>query len=1704
VSDPRKSKPQNKALELDWEDAADAFHSDLSSIDGEDDDAIFPPDLIDSMIESTLSEPGPPQLPAANLGLQGLLRDDYDPASPLLPGSVASGRSSAPPPRQSVIPLAPTSAPEGHSSLSAHANLLGALDDLAPPPLITEGVARAIEAPTRERMLERASVPPATGLRARSSMVSHPLAAPGESGKRARIDFLCALAQAASGSRAASLLTSAAVVCEELGDDDRAEDLYRQAVQASPSAVVARRALGRFAFASKRDDAAEERLRSEALAEARPGARAWTLHRLAIAQWLLHRDVACALRTVTEAVEVMPTEPAHALLRLRLATAAQADELAELLLEGESKVEAAPLRAVLLVMAGRRLERRGERDAAHAVYARAVAFDARAFDAALGVVRTTPCQAPARALAENLTAVADALPAGRLEELMRTRAGRYMVRHPDSRARGLKALEGIARPFALLARVDGLASEDLPAATAVSASFAEAVGGEYAAVGYMLHAHLLRRVDNHGAANAAWKQALACDPDHPLALTRVSVLAEVEGHGDPGARNLERNELAASSAAARLAFEDNRSREELDLLARVTDVTSHGYLAAVTLDVALELGDRELAETLLGEEARSWQDGTCVGTWLALADLAARADDLGTAEAALALAASPENASSVGTRAAVRAAHGGPEASALFAREAGFTQGAQAAAAWMRAADATRDPQERLRLLKIAFDAQPFSHVALSALHSQARQLGELGLLLQVHARKAAGERNAEQAAAHWLRAALLDPDANGAPVAERLTSALARAPTDPVLRDLLLRRGRRVASVRRAEALNGQAEATPEPFATPLRLLAAAAYETSGDAARARVLYTRALADAPHDARAEAGWERTTQSTGPATEILEHRRKAVASAHSDASRVRALELLIDLDAVATPDEICEGARALLALRPQHPLALRKLEVQASRRGDVEVLFDVQSRSLAAARAPSSRLARLRMLSFLTAMKRRERGNADEFDHLMLRYGLEATPSDWCLRTLASAALAARDRTALRATFDRMLLDRSDATDRMMIESQRAHLALGEASRSVDLVLAQRLKDAIGYPTSDELAGELFERAGEFAQAAACYERAAVRARMPRRAARLWTRAAGLFAERLNDRPRALAAYRSAATADVSFDDVETRIQSILAQDGNVEALIAHTEVNLRAATEPAQRIDLTRRLARLRMERGDLEPSLQLMRGLVADHPEHTGVLRDVVEIHTLRGDARAKAEALLALIKASVDPGELRDALLSLARLYDTELPDAARAEAAYKRVLSLDPSHAEALRRLYAIYVETNQASHAEALSGRLLALASSVSERVEILADLSRFREERADFPAALATLHEAAALAPRDGRVVRLVAGFHRRRGDAQALAAHLHAAVEGQRSYLEEHLEQAEAWEGLADALEEARASDAAAMVRSLALALSAVPSVHGARPPEGAGSAGLSELLDDLVFPDAMPACTRLLFRYGSEALNRVVPFDPKAIGAQRLSRNHPFRALAEDLARKAGMGDLEILGSSALPSAFVTVADSPAQLVVGEELLENLDPEEQAFLTARALKIARSQASITCRIRPDEMGLLIHALIRTELPQHAPPGHAAAALENAARRIAKQLSRKQVTELAPILRELAQSPGFDASRVYTLASGAGNRAGLLVTGSPRAALSGLLKLAGRMPSGPMRVEHVVGVEEARDLLSFALRDAHFEARQRAGADQR
>jgi hypothetical protein len=311
------------------------------------------------------------------------------------------------------------------------------------------------------------------------------------------------------------------------------------------------------------------------------------------------------------------------------------------------------------------------------------------------------------------------------------------------------------------------------------------------------------------------------------------------------------------------------------------------------------------------------------------------------------------------------------------------------------------------------------------------------------------------------------------------------------------------------------------------------------------------------------------------------------------------------------------------------------------------------------------------------------------------------------------------------------------------------------------------------------------------------------------------------------------------------------------------------------------------------------------------------------------------------------------------------------------------------------------------------------------------------------------------------------------------------------------------------ETLEEKQRTDAARVAASTALACGVkherLSKLLGeSRDVTGVHGAGFSELLDDLVFSEDVPASTRIMFRYGAEALNKAVTFDLRAVGGEKLDRKHPLRAAVQEVGKWAGLSEVEVFTSAHLPLAFVPVSDSPPQLLVGKTLLETLTRPEQLFLTARALKIARASMSMTCRVRPDEMGLLIHGLIRSQMPGYIPAGVELAAVEEMGRRVAKHLNRRTLPELLPHLMELMGAPGFDPSQVYAVASTAGNRAGLLVTGSVSSALSALTKLAGLPAQAHFDNPLFEQVGEARDLLSFAVSDAHFEARLRAGVDLR
>ncbi len=672
--------------------------------------------------------------------------------------------------------------------------------------------------------------------------------------------------------------------------------------------------------------------------------------------------------------------------------------------------------------------------------------------------------------------------------------------------------------------------------------------------------------------------------------------------------------------------------------------------------------------------------------------------------------------------------------------------------------------------------------------------------------------------------------------------------------------------------------------------------------------------------------------------------------------------------------------------------------------------------------------------------------------------------------------------------------------------------ARDQRRQSPDDVLRQ-LEEAVAkhpeHPIADEALAEALLRAGDLKGAAERFEASAKTARASTRVARLWYRAGRLWQDELRAPDRARDAFRAAAESDISYADVQARLESLLSGRNDLTGLITLTEARLRTGGPPDQIAEVHRSLAKLQEKQGDRDAARASLRNALAVAPEHLATLRDFAQLCERDQEWRECAEALIRLARLSRDPNELREVFFRLGEVYDLHLPDPRRAEAAYRRVLKLGPKHAKALERLAALYQREGQQELAVEALERLAQVADTVARRREVTFELARLKEAQGDARGAEETIEILRKNAPTDLYVLRGMADFYRRQNASSALAMHLNRAANDLRVVLADELDDAALWTALVEVLDQRGRRDAAAACASSAFALGladagVVTHTDNEGGIPGVGGAAFSELLDDLLYPTTMNPAVRVLFRHAAEALNKAAPVDVRMLGGEKLDKRHTLRGTTQEVARWMSIAEVEIYVSEQLPYAFVPIQDSPVTLLVGKTLLETITRGEAQFLVARALKMARAQMSICCRIRPDDLGLMMHALIRAHAPDYAPDGVDVATMDEMARRISKHLSRKAREELLPHLVDLEGADSFDPARVYEMASTAASRAGLLATGSVPSAATALCKLAGVPSSARHNAIAMTQVAEARDLLLFAVSEAHFEARQRAGVDRR
>ncbi|MCB9622702.1 MAG: hypothetical protein H6723_05110 [Sandaracinus sp.] len=1519
--------------------------------------------------------------------------------------------------------------------------------------------------------------------------------------QRRRGELLHELAQNAEGAARARLLTAAAELHERLGEPDAARDAYRLAREADPTDVVVLRALRHDALRRRDFSEAADLLLVEAELPLGTSDRAHALTLLAELQLVHLADPSAAEESARHAHAAAPT-PVSALLvaeaRRSLGDAEGALAALELARGAWATPEADAALGAVAAFAAERAGRPGAWENAS---------DGLPVQSGLGRARTTAGAPRAAAL----TTLAQSLTTPTVAEVFRRLVAITSLREDPAAARD--AVRDATRPASLRARARASRlAHDAPSRATALEALARATGSTERALALVELAEARAELDDLEGASAALRDAAVADER----LDTIRVVREILSRraDDPSrlaaqeTSEASSDETSAVARAARLVRGDDRARERaiLDQARERGESPLASELAM--LDAAAEEGATEVLVASLARQSERLPPERRAGTLLALSLLADGEAKLDALRAAAEAAPSPTT-----IRALARTLADAADVAATWEREAAEAVGERAFHAWYHAGLAFREAgllEDARRAFERAFDELPGPSPATWALERdpEAPRVPLLERMLDVATSARAGANAA--AALAWSRQ-------DAAALAQALEHADRAATADPALDAWVTAHvgtdATTVASL--SEARAAQCESPAEKRLHLVR--AALAHEQAGDP-RSAALALRTAREIAPDPLATSALDRVEIAAGEHARVSERRFEAVKAAQTPEDRLPALEALADLD-LHERDDMSAGVltlRSILEEVPGHLPTLRALERHAMRDGDDEALGPIV-RALATHLPAPEGVATPELVAHARAAVRlllaRAEVTGDAADETLRAVGarLSEVSDDWLLRHLAAAATDDAERAqwkgrrAQRASGDALersaeLLDAAEAAD------------LAEGPGAAALLLAPTAELRPEDPITAERRGVWLRAAGEPGDAGVALALAAAKVGDPIHAVRLYYDA-GRAHEDAGDAAAATECYERASEIDVRHGDLFERARGLLEAQGDQARLAALVGRRVEAGADTRTLVELHENRAKIALGLGDRHGAREALKAALGLDPQRVDALKRLSKLQLEDHDWRGAAESLIRIARLRQDRDELRWVFFTLGDIYDRHLPEPKRAEAAFRRVLKLLPDDLEALDRLASLFEREAQYADAVPVIEELLAKEIDPDEQHRHLLRLALAHERRGDPRSAEHVLDDARKKTPTDLVVLRAMADLYERQRAPAALAMHLGRATGDFRRLVEEDATSHESWSGLVEVLEWKDRRDAARACASVAVALGVQDVGFGSRLDSaggipGAGPASADPDLRDAVAPRMLNRTVFEVFRLAGEAFDKALPFDARAWRAEKLpSRGPSLRDEALRAARSFGITDVQVLVTSAAPRLCVAVGDRPATILVGHDLAASTTEAERAFLFTRALGIIHAGLAVVMRSQPEAVNLLIGGLLKSIDGMYANPQLEARALEDMAKRVGKNVPRKNRDALVPLAIEMGGAPGFDPARLGLHAAELGDRLALLALGAIPASFSALLALANvRLAEGASSAERVAAtkkVPEAWSLVRFAISDPHFDARHRAGVDR-
>ena len=459
---------------------------------------------------------------------------------------------------------------------------------------------------------------------------------------------------------------------------------------------------------------------------------------------------------------------------------------------------------------------------------------------------------------------------------------------------------------------------------------------------------------------------------------------------------------------------------------------------------------------------------------------------------------------------------------------------------------------------------------------------------------------------------------------------------------------------------------------------------------------------------------------------------------------------------------------------PQEESALAELERLADRTGNWTSAADALTRALDAQDSASkhsspnlsappggggelwARLGRWR----------RDKVSDPRGAELAFTRALEADPENVelvrSLEELTRAPGRERDRVAVLRRLAR--LEGDPATKR---ELTREAAAMAENILADAKLAEEVLRELLAENESDAWATQELTRlrldAGDHAEVVTLLLRRAESESDGGAAIALRHRAADVAASKLGDRDKAISLYEEILEQDPADDVAQERLRKLYDELGKYNELGKLLAMLIDNASTVETRANLRTVLAKLQLEKFEApRDAADTLRAVIEEDPDHQDAATALAAIFEGTEQHAELAELWTRLVERARarGDGDLEQArVLTLAKILEERVKDAAAALRSYEEVLEKDPLHMGALHAVARLAEERNAWDKAGAALARMLEHAAG-DAAVAIALRLARAREETGDDAGVEQALTRALDASPRDADVRQRLARLY--------------------------------------------------------------------------------------------------------------------------------------------------------------------------------------------------------------------------------------------------------------------------------------------------------------------------------------------------------